>query len=282
MGSALARALVEAGHRTTVWNRTKARAEPLKSLAITVADSVEDAVGSAEIVIVNVSDYAASAAFLRSEAVAAAVHGKLIVELTSGAPEGAREAARWAAALGADYLDGAIMATPNFIGSEGGTLLFSGPAAAFDANKDTFRVLGGNAQHVGDDPGVANALDSALLGQMWGALFGTLHAIAVCQAEDIDLAVFARQRSSFAPVVEGGVADLIERTKAARFAGDQETLASVSAHYGAFKHLLEVTDARNLDRAAVDAYDAIFKRAIAAGHLHDDFAALTQFMGRAA
>ena len=202
------------------------------------------------------------------------------MELTSGTPHGAREAAEWFAEHGASYLDGAIMATPDFIGTDAGTILISGPRQAFDANEDMFRALGGNVQHVGEEPGRANALDSALLALMWGALFGTLHAIAVCQAEEIDLGELARQWTATAPVVDGLVADLIKRTNAGRFASDDETLSSISAHYGSFQHLLELMEARKIDRSVVDGYDAIFQRAIAAGHLHDDFAALVAISGR--
>lgn len=279
MGSALARALLRSGYRTTVWNRTKQKAEPLAALGATVAGSVLEALNAAEIIIVNVSDYQASAV-LRDDAVASAIRGKLIVELTSGTPHGAREAAEWFAAHGASYLDGAIMATPDFIGTDAGTILISGPRQAFDANEEMFRALGGNVQHVGEEPGRANALDSALLALMWGALFGTLHAIAVCQAEEIHLGELGRQWTAIAPVIDGLVADLIKRTDAGRFASDDETLSSISPHYGAFQHLLELMEARKIDRSVVDGYDAIFQRAIAAGHLHDDFAALSQFLGK--
>jgi len=227
---------------------------------------------------VNVSDYAASAALLRDDAVMPAIRDKLVVELTSGTPDGAREAGRWFAERGVGYLDGAILATPDFIGTDGGTILVSGPRQVFESSKDVFRALGGNAQHIGEELGLANALDSAVLSLMWGTLFGALHAIAVCQAENIALGELGRQWSATAPVVEGLVADLIKRTDAERFASDSETLASISPHYSAFQHLRELMDARRIDRAVVDGYDLIFRRAIAAGHLHDDFAALSQFM----
>jgi 3-hydroxyisobutyrate dehydrogenase-like beta-hydroxyacid dehydrogenase len=278
MGSALARALLQAGYRTTVWNRTTEKTEPLAAAGASVAVSVRDAVEAAEILIVNVTDYAATVALLRSEDVASTIRGKLIVELTSGTPQGAREAADWFARHGASYLDGAIMATPDFIGTDAGTILISGAKRAFDANAGVFDALGGNVQHVGEETGRANALDSALLALMWGALFGTLHAIAVCQAEEIALDELARQWTATAPVVEGLVADLIKRTNASRFAGDDETLSSISPHYSAFQHLLELMEARKIDRSVVDGYDAIFQRAIAAGHMHDDFAALSQFL----
>ncbi|RWN49406.1 MAG: NAD(P)-dependent oxidoreductase [Mesorhizobium sp.] len=278
MGSALAGSLLQSGYPTTVWNRTRQKTDPLARLGAIVAPSVEEAVNAGEIIIVNVSDYEATKALLHSDAIASAIRGKLIVELTSGTPNGAREAAEWYREHGANYLDGAIMATPDYIGTDAGTILLAGPRAAFDTNRDVFRALGGNVQHVGEEPGLANGLDSALLAIMWGALFGTLHAIAVSQAEEIELGELARQWSATAPVIDGLVTDLIKRTSAGRFASDNETLSSISAHHGAMQHLLELMQFREIDRSIVDGYDAIFKRAIAAGHLHDDFAALSQFL----
>lgn len=278
MGSALAGSLLQSGYPTTVWNRTRQKTDPLARLCAIVAPSVEEAVNAGEIIIVNVSDYEATKALLHSDAIASAIRGKLIVELTSGTPNGAREAAEWYREHGASYLDGAIMATPDYIGTDAGTILLAGPRAAFDTNRDVFRALGGNVQHVGEEPGRANGLDSALLAIMWGALFGTLHAIAVSQAEEIELGELARQWSATAPVIDGLVTDLIKRTSAGRFASDNETLSSISAHHGAMQHLLELMQFREIDRSIVDGYDAIFKRAIAAGHLHDDFAALSQFL----
>ncbi|RWN28530.1 MAG: NAD(P)-dependent oxidoreductase [Mesorhizobium sp.] len=278
MGSALAGSLLQSGYPTTVWNRTRQKTDPLARLGAIVAPSVEEAVNAGEIIIVNVSDYEATKALLHSDAIASAIRGKLIVELTSGTPNGAREAAEWYREHGASYLDGAIMATPDYIGTDAGTILLAGPRAAFDTNRDVFRALGGNVQHVGEEPGRANALDSALLAIMWGALFGTLHAIAVSQAEEIELGELARQWSATAPVIDGLVTDLIKRTSAGRFASDNETLSSISAHHGAMQHLLELMQFREIDRSIVDGYDAIFKRTIAAGHLHDDFAALSNFL----
>ncbi len=281
MGSALVRALLEAGHRTTVWNRTAEEAAPLAGDGAVVAASVREAVEAAEIVIVNVTDYAATAALLQWRRRCRGPSRQ--AGRGAGLPErldGAREAGRWAASHGVSYLDGAIMATPDFIGTEHGTILVSGPKHAFDAAGGMFPALGGNVQHVGEELGPANALDSALLAADVGALFGTLHAIAVSRAEKIELGELARQWTATAPVVEGLVADLIKRTQAERFAADGETLSSISPHYSAFQHLVELMEARNIDRTVVDGYGDIFRRAIAAGHLQDDFAAMSQFMGR--
>lgn len=282
MGSALARALLQAEYPTIVWNRTREKAELLAADGADVKDSVQHAVDAADAVILNVTDYSVSAALLRNMSVSSILRGKLIVELGSGTPDGAREASEWYVRHGASYLDGAILATPDFIGTEAATILVSGPRKTFDFHSETFLALGGNVQHVGDDPGLANALDAAVLSLMWGALFGTLHSIAVCRAEEIDLGELMQQWTATAPVIEGLVSDLIKRTDAGRFASDDETLGSVSIHYSAFHHLLELMESRHIDRSVVDGYDGIFRRAIAAGHLHDDVAALSQFMDKPA
>jgi 3-hydroxyisobutyrate dehydrogenase-like beta-hydroxyacid dehydrogenase len=281
MGAALASAFIKNGHPTTVWNRTLERTVPLRAAGATVAANVSRAIAASPITIVNVSDYGASGPLLREASAAGALQGKLIVELTSGTPQGARDAALWTTAQGALYLDGAILATPNLIGTEHGVILVAGPATSFDAHRETLQALG-NVRHVGEDPGTASTLDSAALSQMWGALFGALHAIALCEAEKVDLAVLAKQWEEVKSVLDGLVTDLINRAEARRYAGDEQTLSSISAHHGALHHLIEITEQRQLDRTLVDGYDAIFKRAIAAGHLHDDFAAMARFMGKPA
>lgn len=278
MGSALTRAILKAGFDTHVWNRSPEKCEPLAALGATVASSVEQAIAAAQVVIVNVSVYATANALLRPQDVTAALKGKLLVQLTSGAPNEARETASWATQHEIAYLDGAIMATPNFIGEPSGTIIYAGPRHLFEAHRDVFLALGGNAQHIGDDVGHASALDLSLLAQIWGALFGALQGIAVCRAEGIGLEVYAKFLDAFKPVVDGAVVDLIARAGAARYAGDEATLATIAVHYGAFHHLLEVCAERGLSRDVVDAFDAVFKRGIEAGHLQDDFAALVPCM----
>lgn len=278
MGSALARAFLKQQYVTHVWNRTSAKGEALAALGARIAISLDHAIAASDIVVVNVIDYGAADAHLRSPAATSALKGKLLVQLTSGSPKQARETGEWATKHGAAYLDGAIMATPNFIGEPSATILYSGSREAFDDNKEVFLALGGNAVHVGDDFGHASALDIGLLSQLWGTLFGTLQAIAVCQAEGVELDAYARYLQPFKPIIDGAVADLVTRTRDGRYRSDDQTLATIAAHYSAFQHLLDVSAERGLNRAVPEAFDSIFKVAIAAGHLQDDFAALARFM----
>ncbi|HEV7328875.1 MAG TPA: NAD(P)-binding domain-containing protein [Bosea sp. (in: a-proteobacteria)] len=277
MGSALARAFLAAGYTTHVWNRSPDKAVALADQGASVAPSVA-AAAAADIVVVCVSTYADSDRLLRSPEAAAALRGRLIVQVSSGSPNQAREQAKWAADNGTSYLDGAIMATPNFIGEPGGTILYSGPRALFEANRPVFTALGGNPQFVGEDVGHASALDLSLLAQMWGALFGQLQAAAICQAEAIALDLFEEHRQAFLPVVEGATVDLIVRIRDRRFAADAETLASLDVHYGAFSLFLQLCAERDLADLGSKAQDDLFRKAIAAGHRQDDFAAIAQFL----
>jgi 3-hydroxyisobutyrate dehydrogenase-like beta-hydroxyacid dehydrogenase len=274
MGSSIARAILDRGYPTWVWNRTAAKCAPLAALGARVATSVEDGIRAADVVIVNVLDYAASNALLRRDGVASVLADKAIVQLTSGSPRLAREEARWVEAHGAGYLDGAIMATPDFIGKPETALLYSGSRDVYEKHKPVLFALGGGTSYVGDAPGQASALDTALLAQMWGGLFGALQGMAVAEAEGLNLETFRSHLSAFKPVVDAALFDLNDRTMARRFAGDDATLASLGAHYSAFQHLLEACEERGLNVAMPRAMDMIFRQALSQGGSGSDFALL--------
>lgn len=84
MGSALARALVGAGHRTVVWNRTGSRAEPLVALGAEAAPDPAAAVAGADVVIVSLVDGEAATAVLT--AAGPALAGTTVVELPPSRP----------------------------------------------------------------------------------------------------------------------------------------------------------------------------------------------------
>jgi len=274
MGSSIVRAFLSRGYETWVWNRTLAKCEPLATLGAKIAPSVADGVKVSDVVIINVLDYAASAALLREDSVPSALAGRTIVQLTSGSPRLAREEALWVEALGAKYLDGAIMATPGFIGSPEAALLYSGSWEVFETHKDLLTTLGGGTSYVGDVPGQASALDTALLTQMWGGLFGALQGMAVVEAENLSLETFRHHLTAFKPVVDAALLDLIDRTRARRFAGDEATLASLGAHYSAFQHLLEACHEQGLDPSLPKVMDRFFRQALSQEGPEGDFASL--------
>ncbi|MBX3188021.1 MAG: NAD(P)-dependent oxidoreductase [Labilithrix sp.] len=276
MGFALALGFVERGHSVTVWNRTASKAKPLEARGVRVASSVEDAIADAEIVVGNVNDYPTSAALLSP--VARALRHKLFVQLATGTPRQAKEAAAWAREHEIRYLDGAIMATPNFIGQPGCTILYSGEKALFDESSSVFAALGGNALWVGADIGHASALDAAILIVLWGSLFGTWHAAAICEAEGFPLDAFASALGATMPVVEGALKDSLDRIAKRRFAADETTASSVDICHASARLIQEMSKEHRIHPGLTEALETIFGRATIAGRGADDVAAVYQGM----
>src|SRR5687768_4528089 len=147
MGAALARTLLGSGQRVTVWNRTAAKAEALARSGAAVAPSAADAVAASPIVIVCINDYATTRDLLESADVGA---GRVIVQLTTGTPQDARQLERWVRARDADYLDGAIMATPSQIGRPDTPIYASGAERAYRRSEPAMRILAGNLVYLGE------------------------------------------------------------------------------------------------------------------------------------
>ena len=165
MGQALAAAFLRSGHPTTVWNRTPAKAADVVAQGARLADSVGDAVAASPLVVVCVSDYDAVHELL--DPLGEVLDGRVLVNLTSGTSQTAREAAEWAARRGSTYLDGAIMAAPPAIGTPDAAILYSGPRSAFDLHQAAMSGLGVGTTYLGDDHGLSSLHYVALLSVMW-------------------------------------------------------------------------------------------------------------------
>ncbi|WP_188191546.1 NAD(P)-dependent oxidoreductase [Nonomuraea sp. SYSU D8015] len=185
MGTALADALLSAGHDVTVWNRTPSKADPLVAKGATRAATPAEAVGASPLVIACLLDYPSVYEVLQDTQLA----GKTVANLTTGRPAEAREAASWAAERGADYVDGGIMAVPPLIAQPGALILYSGSRAAFDRHEQAFAVMA-EARYVGEDPGMAPLLDLAMLTGMYGQMAGLLEAAALVTSAKYPLKEF--------------------------------------------------------------------------------------------
>jgi 3-hydroxyisobutyrate dehydrogenase-like beta-hydroxyacid dehydrogenase len=167
------------------------------------------------------------------------------------------------------------MATPDLIGKPESTILYAGERALFDASEPTLRVLAGTSAFVGDDVGLAAALDSSLLMLMWGVLFGALHGVAISQAEGIALSDYLVHAKNLLPVTDAFTTDLIERAIAKKY---EETEATLETHHLALQHVLEIARERGLDPTVPAAFDNVMKRGRERGLGPLDFTALLQLM----
>ncbi|GAA3153033.1 NAD(P)-binding domain-containing protein [Planomonospora alba] len=272
MGSALAAALLDRGHPTTVWNRTAGRAEALAARGARPAATPGEAVAASPLVVACVLDYEALRAVL--EPVEGSLAGKVLVNLTSGSPEQARETAGWARSLGAGYLDGAIMTTPPGVGSAEMMFLYSGPPEVFDAHRPTLAALG-DPVHLGADPGLASLYDAALLGLMWSTLTGWLHGAALLGAEKEEATAFTPFAVRWLTAVAGFMTTYAPQVDAGRYPGDD---ATVDVQIAAIDHLIHAARARGVDNALPELLKHTMERARDAGHGSDSYASVIEVL----
>ncbi len=268
MGAAIARCLVNAGICVTVWNRSKDKAQEFQAQtaspnSVNIAANVLSAIQYSDIIIVCIRDYDASDALLRQQDIEQHLGGKTIIQLSTGTPIKAREAALWATSIKAKYLDGEIMAFPIAVGSQNCPILYAGDAAVYQSCELITKALGDPAQWIAEDPGAAAALGNAGLSIYFGFLFGALNGAAICQAENIPLANLQTLASSLAPFFN----DVLTRTVKMIDADDyQSTHSTLDTSAGALTQIAEIIKNANLDGRFVECLQGYAKEGIEEGN----------------
>ena len=135
MGAAMAGRLLATGHQLTVWNRTAAKAEPLRAAGATVAETPARAVADADVVISMLSGPEALEAVM-DEALPALPDGCALVEMSTVGPDAVRALAARVPA-GVSLSDAPVMGSTDKAASGGLTILVGGPGAAVLADLGT-------------------------------------------------------------------------------------------------------------------------------------------------
>ncbi|MFC8504994.1 NAD(P)-dependent oxidoreductase [Streptomyces sp. NPDC057411] len=270
MGAALAGAFLDAGHPTTVFNRTPGKAAPLVERGAVLAGTVAEAVAAGELVVVCVLDYPAVRSLLAP--VAAELRGRVLVNLTSGSPEQAREEAAWAAGHGIGYLDGGIMTTPPGIGDSASMILYAGGAGLLAEHRPALEVLG-DPVDLGTDAGLASLYDAGLLGLMWSVFGGWLHATALTGADGVSAKEFTAVAVRSLGTMAWFMTTYAEQVDAGEYPGDDATL---DVHVASIAHLLHAGEERGIDDRLPRLHLEMMKEAVAAGHGGDSYARIIE------
>jgi 3-hydroxyisobutyrate dehydrogenase-like beta-hydroxyacid dehydrogenase len=155
LGSAFAEGLLSrGGSEVVVWNRTRAKAEPLAALGARVVDSAADAVIGVDLIhLVLLDDDVVDAAIAEIRGSLAA--GAVIVDHSTTRPD--RTAARAAAldAAGMDYLHAPVMMGPGAAREAKGMMLVAGPTERFARVRGALSAMTGELWHVGERPDLA-------------------------------------------------------------------------------------------------------------------------------
>jgi 3-hydroxyisobutyrate dehydrogenase len=151
MGYAMAERLAKAGADLTVWNRTRAKAEPLAALGAKVARELSE-LATCDIVFVMVSTWDDVREVIAGERglLSGARAPKMVIECSSISLEGSAELRALLNARGVQMLAAPVSGNAKVIKAGRLSFVCSGPRAAFDAALPALKMMGPAASYVGE------------------------------------------------------------------------------------------------------------------------------------
>ncbi|WP_301323896.1 NAD(P)-dependent oxidoreductase [Actinomadura rupiterrae] len=269
MGAAMARNLLGAGLEVAVWNRTRARAEPLGQAGARVADSAADAVAGADVIVTMLTDGGAVAEVM-AEAAPAAREGAVWAQMSTVGVAALGPLAELAAQNGLVFVDAPVQGSRQ--PAEEGKLivLAAGPESARGTVQPVFDAVGQRTLWVGEDgaEGGGTRLKMVTVGYAITVTSLVAESLALAEGLGIDPRMFAE-------VVTGGPLDsgyLQSKMKAVLERDFSPTFTVVNAA----KDTGLIMEAASSSGIRVDLTDAArqrFIRAAEQGHGEEDMVA---------
>ena len=147
MGYAMAERLAKGGCDIAVWNRTKAKAEPLTKHGAKVVNQLEE-LSTKDILFVMVSTYEDVKEVIGK----ALAKGKprMIIECSSISLEGSAELRKMLSEKGIEYLAAPVSGNAKVIKSGKLTFVVSGPKSAYEKAKPYLDMMGMGSSYVGE------------------------------------------------------------------------------------------------------------------------------------
>jgi 3-hydroxyisobutyrate dehydrogenase-like beta-hydroxyacid dehydrogenase len=224
MGSALARALLASGRRVVVWNHTAERARALVGDGTELRTRADEAVLATPLAILCLSstdDVRAVLETIEPDRLA----GRTVLNLTTGTPDDAHSLRDWAQTRGLRYLDGAIGAYPEQIGTQPARILVAGDEELWRTHQEAVCDLAGSSMYVGADHGAANVIDAAVTGAFYiSSLVSFIEATRFVSRFGVSYEVLADLVGYSLGVLEGELQKILRRIADGAFATDEATL----------------------------------------------------------
>jgi len=151
MGGGVVRRLLAAGHQVTVWNRTRAKADPLLEADARWADSPREVAERSEITFTMVTNTAAVNAVTGGPdgIIAGLRPGKVYVDMSTASPANTRELAEQVAAVGAAMLDAPVSGSVITLEQGKLSIMVGGDEAVFERVKPVLEAIGPRVFHLG-------------------------------------------------------------------------------------------------------------------------------------
>ena len=207
MGLPIARHVLQAGHAVVVYNRTRSRADALKPLQPTVADSPAAAAQGVDVLVTMVADDAALEEVMlgASGALAALAPGAIHVSMSTISPKLSRALAERHLVAGQEYVAAPVFGRPQAAEAKQLWIVAAGPAPAIERCRPLLDAVGQGVILAGDDPARANVIKLAGNFLLAAAIEAMGEAFALVRKYDVapaDLLEIVNGRLFRSPIYE--------------------------------------------------------------------------------
>ncbi|HWT53227.1 MAG TPA: NAD(P)-dependent oxidoreductase [Rhodocyclaceae bacterium] len=155
MGLPMARLLLKAGFNVTVFNRTRAKAEPLAAEGAVIADTVAAAIEPGGIVVTMLANDAALQA-IADDVMAKLGRGGLHISMSTVSPETTRDLAARHAAAGSELIAAPVFGRPEAAAAKLLRICVSGAPAALVRARPLLDAMSQSIHEFGAEVGAAN------------------------------------------------------------------------------------------------------------------------------
>ncbi|OIQ63870.1 3-hydroxyisobutyrate dehydrogenase [mine drainage metagenome] len=216
MGAPMASNLLASGMPLTVFNRSKARAQPLTAAGAKLADTPAATVASGGIVVTMLANDAAleEVALGHDGFVDRLGKDGLHISMSTVSPETSRRLADEHARRGSLFLAAPVFGRPEAAASRKLWICQSGAAAAKERARPVLEALGQGTHDFGDDPGAANVVKLSGNFLILSAVEAMAEALALVEKNGVDrnaLAGFLGQTIFACPIYQNYSRILAER-----------------------------------------------------------------------
>jgi len=163
LGRAVATRLLKSGYQLTVYNRTREKADHLKTLGASVADSPKDVAKSSDFVITIVKDaQAVEAVSFGKDGIIDGKHdGLAVADMSTINPVSSREIAKKYTEKGIPMLDTPVMGGPTQAEKGELVLMVGGNKTVYENHKKIFDTIGSKTFYLGEN-GSGHAMKLAM------------------------------------------------------------------------------------------------------------------------
>ncbi len=212
LGYPMAERLVLQGHPVVAYNRTREKALPLAEKGARVANTVNEAVTQAEVVVLVLTDYPAIQQVLDMNGAGVPVQGKTVIQMSTILPRESLALKAWVEERGGQYLEAPVLGSRPEAREGRLQILVGGTTAVLETVRPILQVWG-PIYHLGE-VGQAAAVKLALNQLIASLLSAFSTSLAMVRRAGADVEVFMdilRHSKLYAPTFDKKLPRLLER-----------------------------------------------------------------------